>query len=357
MRITSRYLLLHYLASAAALLGAISIVWIAADTLFRIDEVSEHPLRALREIGFRALDVLPLGVPLACVTGAVWSLTRAVRNRELTAIRCGGIPLQSTLLPLLIATLCLAGLLLLLEDRVVVPARASLENLEDPESTGPARRPQHLNGRWWYASGDSVFSAGHYAKSEARLEAVTVFELDASRQIQRRIEAREAVYVSWDVWEFRDATLLDFSEASGMQISAVEALRVDLGLTGRDLERALPPVAATTLHKLARRIREESQGEDRAPLVAAFHARIAQPLAALVLVLFAIRFAIGDAERGDSLARSLLLSLGVTALFWLAWTAALLTARTGIVPPAAPVWGVLLLAFGLGLSRFRAIPE
>jgi lipopolysaccharide export LptBFGC system permease protein LptF len=357
VRITSRYLLLHYLGSAAALLAAIAVVWIAADTLFRIDELSEHPLRALREIGFRALDVLPLGVPLACVAGAVWSLTRAVRHREVTAIRCGGIPLQSTLLPLLIATLCLAGLLALLEDRVVVPARASLENLEDSDASGPPRRPQRLSGRWWYSSGNSIFSAGHYAKPEARLEEVTVFELDASRRIQRRIEAKEAVYVSGDLWEFHDATLLEFSDTSGMQVSSVEALRVDLGLTGRDLERALPPIAATSLHKLARRIRDQGDGEARAPLEAAFHARLAQPLAALVLVLFAIRFAIGDAERGDSLARSLLLSLGVTALFWLGWTAALLTARSGLVPAAFPVWGVLVLAFVLGLGRFRAIPE
>jgi lipopolysaccharide export LptBFGC system permease protein LptF len=357
VRITSRYLLLHYLGSAATLLGAFAIIWLAADTLFRIDEVSEHPAGALREIGFRALDVLPLGVPLACVAGVVWSLTRAVRHREITAIRCGGIPLQSTLLPLLIATLCLAGLLMVVEDRVVVPARASLENLEEADATGPRRRPQHLNGRWWYASGGSVFSAGHYSRPDGRLEEVTAFELDASREIRRRIEAKEAVYVSGDLWELRDATVLEFPREGGIDISEIAALRVDLGLTGLDLARALPPIAATSLNQLARRIRDQGQDEARAPLQAAFHARLAQPLAALVLLLFAIRFAIGDTERGDSLARSLLLALGVTALFWLSWTAALLTARSGLVPAALPVWGVLLLGFVLGLGRFRAIAE
>ena len=91
MSILSRYLLTQYLAAAAGLLLAISLIWISAETLFRIDEVTADPMLALREIGFRALNVLPLGVPLACVAGLVWSLSRSVRHRELIAIRCGAV--------------------------------------------------------------------------------------------------------------------------------------------------------------------------------------------------------------------------------------------------------------------------
>ena len=65
----------------------------------------------------------------------------------------------------------------------------------------------------------------------------------------------------------------------------------------------------------------------------------------------------GDSGRGDSLPRALLRSLLAACLFWLCWTLALLAARTGVVPAPLPVWGVTVAALGLGLWRFRGIPE
>jgi lipopolysaccharide export LptBFGC system permease protein LptF len=76
----------------------------------------------------------------------------------------------------------------------------------------------------------------------------------------------------------------------------------------------------------------------------------------LIVVLLALPFAAGD-TRDESLPRALLRSLLATAGFWLAWTLALLAARTGAVPPPLPVWGVTLAALALGYTRFRSIQE
>jgi lipopolysaccharide export LptBFGC system permease protein LptF len=357
VRIASRYLLVQYLAAVAMLLAGITVTWVAADTLFHIDELSKHPIAALRDVGLRAVDVLPLGVPRAGVAGAVGSLTRSVRYREVTAIRAGGIPLQAALVPLLATTFVISGLLLLIEDRVVVPARARLESGSDDPASGPSRSPVLQNGRWWYAGGRSVLTATSYDLAERRLTDVTVFDLDDERRIRRRVEADEAVYVGDDVWRLADARLFEMPREGSMSITRAPTLELDLELNERDLKRALLSVGATSLNRLARRIRESRDDAGRPALEAALHGRIAQPMAALVLVLFAIRFAIGDVERGDSLARSLLLAFGVTGLYWLCWTVALLTARSGVVPAALPIWGTLAIALVLGLGRFRAIPE
>ena len=77
----------------------------------------------------------------------------------------------------------------------------------------------------------------------------------------------------------------------------------------------------------------------------------------VVLVLVALPFAIGDAERGDSLPRALLWALAASAAFWLVWTLALLVARTGWVPPPLPVWGAVLGFLAFGAWRFRALRE
>lgn len=357
MSVISRYLLRQYAASTAAILLGISLTWTIGDSLFHIDELTRAPLGAMRDTIFRALDMLPVAVPIACVVGVVWSLTRAVHFGEITAIRCGGIPLQAALLPMLLFTLLLAALEVALEDRVIVPARVQLEHLTPKAGEEDVHAPIQLAGRWWYASEGSILTAVRWDAPSRQLFGVSLFDLDPQRRVRRRVEAASARYLIRNVWEFRDLTLLEFPREGAMRKQQAKALRVDLGLAAVDLERAHPPLPATSLRGLAQRIREQPDPGVRAPLAAAFHARIGQPLSAVILILFAIRFAIGEVERGDSLARTLLRSFGVVAVFWAAWIAAIFAAGNGQIPAAVPIWGVLALGLTLGLGRFRQVSE
>jgi lipopolysaccharide export LptBFGC system permease protein LptF len=153
-----------------------------------------------------------------------------------------------------------------------------------------------------------------------------------------------------------EARVLDFAGAE-IAMKRVPSLRADLGIGRTELLRSAPPLAAISLRGLAREMSRESDAERRASFAVAFHARIAQPLSILVLVLFAIRFAIGDTERGDSLARALLWSLGVTAGFWACWTLALIAGRSAAVAAPLPIWLVTTAFLAAGLARFRAIEE
>jgi LPS export ABC transporter permease LptG len=355
VRIVSRYLLVQFAASSATVLLALALTVAAADVLLHADDFGKDPGAALRRVLLGGLEFLPPAVPLACLAGVVWSLTRAVRNREITAIRCGGIPLRRALAPILLACVLLAGALGFVEDRLVVPARQVLLEL-DGGSEDPLRRPEFRNGRWWFSTGASIFSAGAYVADEAALVDVTVFEFDEKRRLRRRIEARKAIHVDGSSWAFEDATIRDFSASP--QLRQVAELDLDLGVSGADLEHALPPVAAISLHKLQRRMREQaSDSRALTSLQAAFHARLAQPLAILVCVLLAIPFAIGDVERGDSLARALLWSLGAAALYFLAWTLALFAGRSGLLHPALPLWGVTVGFLAIAAWRYRALQE
>ncbi|MBW2414343.1 MAG: LptF/LptG family permease [Deltaproteobacteria bacterium] len=357
MSTVSLYLVREFAAASTGVFLAILVTWLSADSLLHVGDVSDQGAGALRTVLLRSLDIFPLGVPTACVIGAVWSLSRAVRFREITAIRAGGIPLKTALLPILLVSLAVAGALALFEDRALVPARQSLLSNGDDE-TGRSNAPRQLAGRWWHATGTSILSAGSYSAETGALHDVTVFDLDASRQIRRRIDAEVAEHVDGVVWEFRGARVRDFEGPTGMRETVSASLRLDLGVTGAEMERAYPPIEATSLHKLARRIREHRGNESAlVALEAAFHGRLAQPLAVVVLVLLALPFAIGDVERGDSLPRALLWALAASGAFWLVWTLALLVARAGLVPAALPVWGALLGFGALGAWRFRAVRE
>jgi lipopolysaccharide export system permease protein len=354
----ARHLVLEFVIASTAVFLGLAAMWLAADVLLHVDDLAGHFDLGLREVALRTFPVLPIMLPLSGLAGAVLCLSRAARNRELTAIRTGGIRLQAALAPLLVVCALAALALGVAEDRVLLPLRAALERGRVDAKGETVRSPERLLGRWWFASGTSIFSARRYEPSARMLHDVTVFLFDEHRAIRSRIDARSATSLDGDTWEIRDAHVLEFSPDEGIARHNSPTLRLDLGITSREMSRAAEPAAFASLHQLARQIRKNAgDAVEVAKLELAFHRRLAQPFAILIVVLLAIPFAAGDSLRGDSLPRSLLRALLAAFAFWLCWTLALLAARSGAVPAPLPVWGVTLGALAVGVWRYRRIPE
>ncbi|MFI5314917.1 MAG: LptF/LptG family permease [Myxococcota bacterium] len=357
MRTIARYLLIEFALTSTAVFFGLATMWLAADVLLHIDDLAGHVAAGLREVALRSFPVLPIVVPLSGLAGAVLCLSRAARNRELTAIRTGGIRLQAALAPLVILCALTALGFGVLDDRVLLPLRAMLEHSRAAENGEAARSPERLLGRWWFASGTSIFSASNYDPNARTLQDVTVLLFDEHRAIRERIDAKTAASLDGDTWEIRDAQVLEFAE-DGIARHGASALRLDLGITSKEMSRATEPAAYAPLRQLARQIRK-SAGDalEVARLELAFHSRLAQPFGILIVVLLAIPFATGDSNRADSLPRALLRSLVGALAFWLSWTTAVFVARSGTVSPPLPVWGVTVGALALGFWRYRGIPE
>jgi lipopolysaccharide export system permease protein len=358
VRIVSRYLLRQFLSASALVLAGFFVTWLTAELVLHLDEFRSDPGGALRLTLFRTLEIIPLGLPLACLTGAVWSLSRATRFLELTAIRCGGIPLRQVLAPILMAALLLGGAVALFEDRILIPVRQFLPQIEEAEGSTDQRSTLFSNGRWWVAQGSSIFSAKGFDPRAVRLEQVTVFELDDQRRTVRRIDAEEARFLHDQIWELRKARILEFEGGAAPVMRDEARVQLALGVSESQLGRAIPSPDRFTVHSLARWIREWSgSAQGLVPFQAEFHARIARPLAVLVLVLFSVSLSVTEAERRDTLGRALLRSLIAAILYWTAWTAALVLSGSGRVPPALPIWGATALFLALGAFRYRRIPE
>ena len=356
MRTVSRYLLREFAIASTAVFLALLVTWIAADTLLHIERLTGETASALRSILFASLDVIPLGVPMACLVGVVWSLTRAVRSREITAIRSGGIPLQRALTPIIVCSAAAAAGLVFVQDRVLIPTRQALHEASMAEESGERGTPQLIHGRWWYADGESIFSAGDFEAGELR--DVTLFRLDGAGRIVQRIEAEAAQNTEGGTWQFREARIFEFRSDGSLVQGHEPLLSLELGLRGGDLTRAQRPPELATLGALWRSIQSSPvEHPDGSTLRVTFHSRLAQPAAVLILVLLAIPFAIGDSERSDSLARALLLSLASAATYWTAWTVGLLAGRAGVVPAFLPVWAVAVAGLGLGGWRFRKLQQ
>jgi lipopolysaccharide export LptBFGC system permease protein LptF len=352
VRIVSLYLVREFATSSAGVLAGLLVTWLAADSLRRIGDFAREGIQAARQLALIATEILPYAIPIACLAGTVWTLSRAVRNRELIALRSGGIPLRRALAPLLVAAGVVSVGLGIFVDRVLIPARIALQR-GDASEPG---HPRELAGRYWKAHPPFVFSAARYDARASALLDVVIFKLDEAGGIEERIDADQAVNVTGRVWELRNARVRSFAGEGGIGSARHADLKLDLGVEGKAYERARTPADQLSLHRLARAFRN-AEPEARAALAAAFHGRLLEPLSTLILVLFAIPFGVRDVERGDSLPRALLRALLVALGFWLSWTLAVFASRISGVPPFAPVWALVIGALLLGSWRYRQITE
>ena len=95
MSIIARYLLKEFLTASGVVFLAVFVTFMAAFSVTHLDVFDEDG-GGIWEILFSALELVSIGIPISCLAGVVWSLTRAVRFREITAIHCGGaFPLSS----------------------------------------------------------------------------------------------------------------------------------------------------------------------------------------------------------------------------------------------------------------------
>lgn len=352
MRIVSLYFVREFAASSVGVLTGLLVTWLAADSLRRIGDFARDGRAAIRDLALISTEILPYAVPLACLAGTVWTLSRAVRNRELVALRSGGIPLRRALAPLLVAAAAVSLGTSLFVDRVLIPARIALAR----QDTSEPGRPRELAGRYWKAHPPFVFSAARYEPDAHALFDVVIFKLDEAGRVAERIDAEQAVNLAGNAWELRNASVRSFSPLGPIGAARHADLQLDLGVEGKAYERARTPASQLSLHRLARGMRQVDP-EARSALAAAFHGRLLEPLSTLILVLFAIPLGARDVERGDSLPRALLRALVVALGFWLCWTLAVFASRLASVPAFAPTWALAIAALSLGAWRYRTITE
>ena len=67
----ARYLLREFLAASALVLLALSVTWLAADSLLHLDDLGDGVGVLIASSFYRLLDVLPVSVPAACMVGVV----------------------------------------------------------------------------------------------------------------------------------------------------------------------------------------------------------------------------------------------------------------------------------------------
>ena len=313
-----RHVLGRFVAGAALLLALLVATFVTLDFAERVDDFLDRGATTRQILGsyyHYVPDIVRLTSPLALFLSAVYVTARLAQSMQLTAIQMAGVSTWRYLRPFGLAAGVWTVAMIGFNGWVVPRATGKLIEFQNqfyrdaPDGGGGAEIYRQI------APG-VIATARFFDREQQQAFQVAVLALAESGGVERRLDASQMTWVdSLQTWRARDVTLRRFS-ASGREtferraeLDTALALRPrDLAQSERDAERLTLPEARAYVASL-----ERAGVTERGRPAVATHAKVAYPVANLVMVLLAIPLAARRRRGGQ--AGQLALGLGVAFLY------------------------------------------
>jgi len=359
MTIVNRYILRIYLRLFGLSLAAFVGIYLLIDFFERVDDFIEasaaiplYLIYFLNKIPMVAVQILPLGVLMATFL----TLGGLSRSQELTAMRAGGMSLARIASPLMWTGLILS-LSTLLAQEYLIPLHAQKVNtLWRTQIKGRGDMTYQVE-QIWFREGQRIYNIRQVQPTDGTMEDISVYETDADMQIQRRVDARNAIF-SEQGWIFQNLTIRNFSPAGQLLSQQTqEHARFPLEKTPKDFQTAAPKedeLSFFQLRELADKL--EAEGSDVTRLRVNMQSRLATPFACLVMAFLGIPFALQKGRSsGPALGMAISIAIGISYHLLQAMIAAL--GFSGVFPPLLAAWAPNLLFAMLGLYLLLSVRE
>ena len=328
----------------------------------------------LKWLAYHVPGTLVQVMPMAAVTATVVPFGRLASEGAIIAFQAGGVPLGRLALPVLVLGALLAALSLWLSESVAPKTNEKVRVIwwEEMHTKGRGlvrlkgmniplggglelyfedydRRTDEMVGirlqKWQGKEATIVFAErGTFREDEVKLKGYELFRVDYGAI--PALERAEGDEVEKAVQRVFKGVLLPRSKDA--------VLTLKTGLTrGEAIARFADPLAADTysLTKAYRLSKDPTLPEaERREAALIFHAKLALPLANLVLILASIPLAVRYAKTpGLSLGLSVVVALG----FYLSFLLFRSLGGVGLLPPAVAVWTPVLGFALFGLKGLR----
>jgi lipopolysaccharide export system permease protein len=283
-----RYVVALFAQMSLLAFAAILAAYLIVDVLERLQWLAEYraePLEVLRFYGARIPLLASRVVPMALLAATALSVSQLSIRRELLAMQACGISLARGLAPILFLAALLVPADFALNDLIVSRTNELADRIKDAEIKD--KIPSLDAAEVWYRVGTQVLRAPQLAIDRGEVRDLTIYELDQRGFPRSRTDAREARHEAGGVWKLAGARRVVISEDGLQTTPAPDRIRLD------GAARASIDPANVGLGTLASAIRDaESGGYDTTAWRVDLHARLAAPLACVLLPLLVVIFAI-----------------------------------------------------------------
>lgn len=349
MSILDRYIAATWLRLFTLCLGSFVTIYLVLDMMDKIPRFIRAGGEAGDILSFfvcKLPEIIGQSASFAILMTTLLTLGLLSRNSEVIAMRSCGVGLLRISLPMLALGLA-ASALLLANTELVVPR--SFERMEYIERV--LIRKQNVNtffkrNNIWFRSDTMILQAQLFEPQAKMLKGLVIWTLDASMNPLSRIDA-EAAQFREGRWTLVRAVQKDFSQGQGFRLRSATTMDIPLNLKIEDLrvlDNNADNLSFGKLRSYADNLR--SGGFQAHRYLTMMHAKLSAPLAAFVMVILGIPFAL-KSSRSGGIAIGIGASIGIGFAYFVVNALLLSYGRSGVLPPLVAAWGANLI-FVLG---------
>ncbi|RHW18532.1 LPS export ABC transporter permease LptG [Sphingomonas gilva] len=342
------YMARKFLVSTFAILLMLVLVLQTLDLLGESGKILSHPgngqAELWRYVGLRSPQIVARFLPFSVLLATIVTLSTMNQNSEIIAMKAAGLSAHQVLAPLIVASLGVAAVSFVFNERIVTRATATLAQWENVGfGDMPVDRGDRSNV-WVRAGGDLIQVRQVNGRGDAAvLSGITVYERPQGA-LTGIVTASRAVR-SGDGWLVEDARRFQVADGGitdvGRAVIArgVEPDRFTLANVDAD-ELSYAPLDAAIAEL-------EAAGRPTKALEGAKWHKLSGPLSAVLMPLLGAVAAFGIARSGKLFLRAVIgMALGFA--YFVADNFALAMGNLGAYPPFLAAWAPFLLFFLIG---------
>lgn len=337
-----------FLVRTFAVLAALVLVLQALDLLSNSGDILAFPgngdAQIWQYVGLRVPQIISRFLPFSVLLGTILTLITMNQNSEIVALKGSGLSAHQVLAPLLVASLGVAVISFVFNDRVVARATATLNQWQKVNyGKLPIDRGDRANV--WVRDGDDLIEVAQIrGRGDAtRLGGITLYDRTGGNlvAILRADHGRRVA----NGWEVSPANRFDVKSGTVRPLGAV-VIAKDV----RPDQFTLASVDADGLSfgALKSAIADLSDaGRPTKALEGSLWHKLSGPLSSVLMPLLGAVAAFGIARSGKLFVRAVI-GMGLGFAFFVADNFALAMGNLGAYPPFLAAWAPFLLFFFIG---------
>ena len=347
-RTITLYMARVFLVRSLAVLAALVIVLQALDLLGESGNILAYPgngdAQLWHYVALRSPQIIARFLPFSVLLGTLITLATMNQNSEIISMKAAGISAHQILAPLIVASIGVAAVSFLFNERVVTRATGTLTAWQNA-SYGPLPKDRGIATNVWVRDGDDLIHVDQVAGRGAgvALNGVTLY--DRTGGTLQAIVSAPAGRQANGGWLLDHATR--FALATDKTSPAAPIL-IGRGIAPDRFTLADVDADEHSFGTLRADITElQAAGRPTGPLEAGLWHKISGPLSAVLMPLLAGVAAFGLARTGKLFIRAVIgMALGFT--YFVADNFALAMGNLGAYPPLLAAWAPFVLFLMIG---------
>jgi lipopolysaccharide export system permease protein len=342
------YMAKLFLTRSFAVLALLVLVLQALDLLGESGKILARPgngqAEILQYISLRMPAIIQRCLPFSVLLGTLIAFMTLNQNSEVIAMKAAGLSAHQVLAPFIVASMFVAVVSFVFNERVVARASASLDRWTAVDF-GPLPTGREGVPNVWVRDGDDLIHADLASGRGVNTRLTHVAVYDRAGGILKSIVDAEGAKPVNGGWELSNARSFDVGAGTRRSLGTVrmaQGVRPDqftlasvdpLGLSFAQLNQAIDDL--------------DSAGRPTASLKANLWHKISGPLSTVLMPLLAAVAAFGLARSGKLFVRAVI-GMGLGFAYFVADNFGLAMGNLGAYPPLLAAWGPFVLFLALG---------